>query len=85
MRSSSQKAYIDHEILQGSDIVDPSIVLWAKLSQQDNNQMEKEKEEELWRNLAIVLDKWKSNEETLSITFFNNGESSRNEESHKKK
>ena len=44
MRSSSQKAYIDHKILQGIDIVDPSLVLVVKLSQRDNDHMEKKKE-----------------------------------------
>ena len=61
MRSSSQKAYIDHKILQGTDIVDPSLVLRVKLSQQNNDQMDKKKEEELWRNLEMLLGKWKSN------------------------
>ena len=47
--------------------------------------MKKKNEEELWRNLKILSDKWKSNGETLLKTFFNDGESSRNEESRRKK
>ena len=65
--------------------MDPSLVLRVKLSQQNNDQMEKKKEEELWRNLEVLLDKWKSNGETLLKTFFNDKESSMNEESHRKK
>lgn len=85
MISNSQKVYIDHKILQGIDIVNPSFVLRVKLSQHDNDKMEKIKEEELWRNLEKLLDKWKSNGKTLQKTFFNNGESSENEESRRKK
>ena len=51
MRSRSQKVYIDHKILQGIDIVDPSIVFKEKFSQQDNDQMEKKKEEKLGETL----------------------------------
>ena len=51
MRSCSQKAYIDHKILQGIDIVDTSPILRVKLSQQDNDQIEKKEEEELGETL----------------------------------
>ena len=47
--------------------------------------MEKKREEESWRNLEILLNKWKSNGKTLLKTFFNDGESSRNEKSRRKK
>ena len=46
MRNSSQKGRIDHEISKGVDIVDLSLVLKVKLSQQQSDQMEKKKEEE---------------------------------------
>ena len=81
MRSCSQKAYIDHKISQGIDIVDPSLVLKVKLSPQDNDQMKKRKEEELGETLRYFLDKWKSNGETLLKTFLNDWEGSRDEES----
>ena len=53
----SQKWYIEHKALQGIDIVDLSLVLRVKLSQQDNDQTEKKNEEELGRNLENLLDK----------------------------